>query len=76
MGRAGFGRAARAGQDGTVSVNGGSEGGGASGIPAPAPAEPQAVLAPLTEAAIFLVAVAGAGAGRRRAGRRVPGGHP
>src|ERR1700689_4289295 len=66
MGRAGFGRAARTGQDGTVSVNGASgasESGGASGVPAPEPAEPQAILTPLTEAAIFLVAVAGAGAG-------------
>jgi porphyrinogen peroxidase len=66
MGRAGFGRAARTGQDGTVSVNGASgasESGGASGVPAPESAEPQAVLTPLTEAAIFLVAVVGAGAG-------------
>jgi porphyrinogen peroxidase len=70
MGRAGFGRAARTGQDGTVSVNGASgasgasESGGASGVPAPEPAEPQAILTPLTEAAIFLVAVAGAGPAR------------
>jgi porphyrinogen peroxidase len=66
LGRAGFGRAARAGQDGTVSVNGASgasESGGASGVPAPESAEPQAVLTPLTEAAIFLVAVVGGGAG-------------
>jgi porphyrinogen peroxidase len=46
----------RAGQDGTVSVDGASGAGGAGADP-----EPQAVLTPLTEAAIFLVAVAGTG---------------
>ena len=66
MGRAGFGRGGRAGQDGTVSVNGASGASGASGgggASGPAPpglgVEPQAVLTPLTEAAIFLVALVG-----------------
>ena len=44
-------------------MDGASESGGASGTGAAGPdPEPQAVLTPLTEAAIFLVAVAGAGA--------------
>jgi len=63
MGRAGFGRGGRAGQDGTVSVNGASGASGGGGASGPAPpglgVEPQAVLTPLTEAAIFLVALVG-----------------
>jgi porphyrinogen peroxidase len=55
--RAGCGGGEWAGQDGTVSVDGASGAGGAGADP-----EPQAVLTPLTEAAIFLVAVAGTGA--------------
>jgi porphyrinogen peroxidase len=65
MGRAGFGTGRPAGQDGTVSVDGAGGSGRASGVgpagldAAGLDAEPQAVLTPLTEAAIFLVAVVG-----------------